>query len=154
MRRKEKEIKSRAKIDEIIKAAKVCRVGFVDGKKPYVLPFNFGYEKGVFYLHCAPEGRKMGILGRNDNACVEIDAAHKLKKFKTACKSGFKYKSVIAEGRAAVINDRARKVKALKILMKHQTGRNYSGFLEESLSRTRIIAIKVSKITGKQSGYG
>lgn len=156
MRRAEREIKNFKEIEKIIRSAAVCRVGFVDGDKPYVLPFNFGYEKGKFILHCAIEGRKLEILKKNSNVCVEIDSEHvfKNKESKEACRMGFKYRSVIAEGRALVLTGRAEKIKALKILMKHQTGRSFDGFLEESLARTKVIIIKASKITGKQSGYG
>ncbi len=155
MRRGEREIRGRQGIESVIKRARVCRVGFVDGKKPYVLPFNFGYSRGVFVLHCAAEGRKLDIIRRNNNVCVEIDSDHAYKNENSdeACKYGFNYRSVVAEGTARLVNSRAGKIRALKILMKHQTGRAFGSFNEEALSRTRVMIIKVLKISGKQSGY-
>lgn len=155
MRRREKEIHGKKAVERVIKKAKVCRVGFVDGKKPYVLPFNFGYSRGFFYLHCAAAGRKLDIIRRNNNVCVEIDYDHayKNKGSREPCKYGFKYRSVVAEGKAEIIGEKAEKIRALKILMKHQTGRKFGNFSGESVSRTRIISIKTIKITGKQSGY-
>jgi nitroimidazol reductase NimA-like FMN-containing flavoprotein (pyridoxamine 5'-phosphate oxidase superfamily) len=153
MRRADKEIKSRKEMERIIKNAKVCRVGFVDGKKPYVLPFNYGYAGGIFYIHCAKEGRKLDIIRKNNRVCVEIDSDHKLKPGKYACGHTFWYRSVLAEGSAVVLDSKAAKIRALKLIMKQMTGRAFGVFRPESLEKIRIIRIKAGKITGKKSGY-
>jgi hypothetical protein len=154
MRRAEKEIKSRKEIEGIIKKAKVCRVGFVDEKKPYVLPFNFGYEKGTFFIHCAVSGRKLELLRKNKNVCVEIDGDHELKGgLKEACRSGFKYRSVVCEGKADIIRSGPGKITALNAIMKQQTGKTGWKYIEESVRRTLIIRIRSGKLSGKKSGY-
>jgi len=153
MRRADKEIKSKKEIESIIKSAKVCRVGFVDGGKPYVLPFNFGYSGGTFYLHCAKEGRKLDIIRKNNMVCVEIDSDHKLKPGKYACSHSFWYRSVLAEGTADVLDSNAGKIKALKLIMKQMTDGFFSEFRPESLEKITIIRIKAGRFTGKKSGY-
>ena len=42
-------------MEGILRVCQVCFVGMADTDGvPYVLPMNFGYEKGVLYLHsCA-----------------------------------------------------------------------------------------------------
>ena len=153
MRRKDKEIKSKKEIESIIKSAKVCRVGFVDGEKPYVLPFNFGYSGGTFYIHCAKEGRKLDIIRKNNRVCVVIDADHKIKPGKDACSYGFRFKSVLAEGSASILESKAGKIRALKLIMKHMTDRAFSIFRPESLEKIAIISINAGRMTGKKSGY-
>ena len=56
MRRKEKEIKDTAEIEEILSKAFVCRLGLCDNGRPYVVPLCFGYEDNALYIHCAKEG--------------------------------------------------------------------------------------------------
>ena len=48
MRRKDKEISDPAGIDAIIKKAAVCRLGMVNGDKPYVVPLCFGLQDTVY----------------------------------------------------------------------------------------------------------
>jgi len=152
MRRSDKKIKSRRQMESIIRAVKVCSVGFVDNKKPYVLAFNFGYGRGVFYIHSAADGRKLDIIKKNNNVCVEIDTGHELKTAENACEHGFRYKSVIAEGKAAIISSGPEKIKALKSIMRQQTGKNFANFKQDSVDKVVILKITASKMTGKQAG--
>ena len=65
----------------------------VDGRRPYVVPMNFGFDlwDGVLELYChsALEGRKIEILRRNPEVCFEMDCGHKLVEAKAACSYGF-----------------------------------------------------------------
>lgn len=70
MRRKDKEIVSRAECDAVLNEAQVAHVAMVDGEKPYVVAMNFSYDGRALYLHCAKEGRKLEILARNPNVCI------------------------------------------------------------------------------------
>jgi nitroimidazol reductase NimA-like FMN-containing flavoprotein (pyridoxamine 5'-phosphate oxidase superfamily) len=152
MRRSDREIKSKKQMESIIGQVKVCRVGFADSKKPYVLAFNFGYGKRIFYIHCAAKGRKLDIIKKNNNVCVEIDTGHELKASENACEHSFGYKSVIAEGKAAIISSGPEKIKALKIIMRQQTGKDFTDFKQNSVDKIVILKITVSRMSGKQSG--
>ena len=84
MRRKEREVKERAAIEEILRACKVCRLAMngEDGV-PYVVPLNFGYtwsgEQPVFYLHSAQSGRKLDLLDKDARVCFEMDCDYVLE---------------------------------------------------------------------------
>ena len=67
-------------IDEIIAKCDVCYVGMVDETgAPYVVPFNFGYEDGVIYLHSSHTGLKIDILKKHPEVCVVFSADHMLR---------------------------------------------------------------------------
>lgn len=53
MRRKEKEISDESGVDAIIANATVCRLGMVNGDKPYIVPLSFGYQDQALYFHGA-----------------------------------------------------------------------------------------------------
>ena len=99
MRRKDREVTDLGAIGRIIGDCKVLRLGMVDGRRPYVVPMNFGFDLrgGVLelYGHSAPEGRKVEILRRNPEVCFEMDCGHKLVEATAACGYGFAYSSVI-----------------------------------------------------------
>jgi hypothetical protein len=75
MRRKDKAVSDASGINAIIEISMVCRLGLVDGDKPYIVPLSFGYQDHTLYFHGALKGRKIDLLKENPNVCVEFDIA-------------------------------------------------------------------------------
>lgn len=150
MRRKEKEISDKKEMEAILKQSKVGRIALVDGDRPYIIPVNFGYRAGTLFFHSAPEGRKIELIQKNPNICFEVDQVIKFKKSKIACEWSVEYKSVIAFGKAALVNGREEKEDALKTIMAQYSGKNFE-FPAENLDRTVVIKMTVEQMTGKQS---
>ncbi|MGN1106536.1 MAG: pyridoxamine 5'-phosphate oxidase family protein [Huintestinicola sp.] len=152
MRRKDREITDINKIMEILGECKVMRLGMCLDNIPYVTPLNFGYElteKGfVFYFHCATEGKRLDIIKQNPNVFAEIDNGGMLTSAEKACGWGCDYKSVMAVGKARVITDNAEKKQALTLLMKHQTGKDFT-FEDNDLEGVCVCAVDVSELTAK-----
>jgi nitroimidazol reductase NimA-like FMN-containing flavoprotein (pyridoxamine 5'-phosphate oxidase superfamily) len=154
MRRSEKEIIEKDKIEWILNEAKVCRIAFCNDNKPYIVPMNFGFNDKYLFLHSATEGRKIDILNKNNSICFEMDIEKVLIKSETACNWGMKYYSVIGFGKASFIEDIQEKRKALDIIMKKYSGNTkLFEYSENTLKQTAIIKVQISKITGKKSGY-
>ena len=107
MRKTEKEIKDPEEIESILKRADVCRIGFSEENRAYIVPVNFGYRDRCLYFHSAHEGRKVEILKRNNRVCFEIDIASELIRGETPCKWDMKYLSVMGSGRASLLVDPA-----------------------------------------------
>lgn len=152
MRRKEKEITDAAEIEQIIKQARVCRLGLVDGNEPYVVPVCFGYEKNAFYFHCAPEGRKIDLIKKNNQVCVEIDDDVEISGAEKPCGWSAKYRSVIGVGRAHILEDEEDKIHGLAVIM-WQFGERKPNIEFEKTDRTAVVRIDIENITGKKSGY-
>jgi len=140
--------------EKIIKRAKICHVGMIDGEKPYVLAFNFGYENKIIYLHTSNYGGKLAILKKNNNVCVEFDVDHDLfyRHKEVACSWRWKYRSVIAYGKAEIIDDYDDKIYGLKIFMKNYSDIDFK-FSKPSVDNIKIIKIKIEKLTGRQFEY-
>jgi nitroimidazol reductase NimA-like FMN-containing flavoprotein (pyridoxamine 5'-phosphate oxidase superfamily) len=98
----------------------------IDGAEPYLVPLNFGYEyrDGVLllYFHGAAEGRKIDILKKGGPVCFEMDGAHRLIPNPQGCGYSFGYESIIGKGTVEFIEDRAEKIRALNLLLRHQSG--------------------------------
>ncbi|MBM4449003.1 MAG: pyridoxamine 5'-phosphate oxidase family protein [Chloroflexi bacterium] len=152
MRRKEREITEPAEIEQIIKQARVCRVGLVDGSEPYVVPVCFGYEKNAFYFHCAPEGRKLELIKKNNRVCVEIDTDIEVIRAEEPCGWSAKYRSVIGVGRAHILKDEEAKIRGLTAIMR-QFGEKGPDMEFPKADRTTVVRIDIEHITGKKSGY-
>lgn len=150
-----REIKGKEEIFEIIAACKICHVGFIDGSRPYVLAFNFGFADGTVYLHCARYGHKLDVLRENNKVCVEFDCAHEIfaRNEEVACSWRMRYKSVIAWGTAEIVDDFDLKEKALSILMTNYSDLTFS-FSKPSVDNILIIKIKLEEMSGRSFEYG
>jgi len=150
MRRKDKEIKNKAEIEEIVKKALVCRVAVSDEDEPYIFPVCFGFKDDCLYFHSALAGKKIEILKRNNKVCFEMDIHTELVKGETGCDWEIKYSSVIGFGSAEFVEDIEEKKEALHILLEHYSDKKYE-FSEPSLSEVAIVKIQVMSMTGKRS---
>lgn len=151
MRRIDRCISETSEIIKIIEKCAVMRLGMCSGNKPYVVPLNFGYEYDngfVFYFHCAHEGKKLDMISENPNVFIELDCSHSLAESGKACGHGYCYESVTAEGTAVTVTEAEEKKKALSLLMKRQTGKDFE-FTEAETNTVTIVKITVSGIVGK-----
>ncbi len=151
MRRTELEVTDKTGIVKIIRRARICHVGLCDNGFPYVFPVNFGFRDDTVYIHCALKGRKIDIIRKNPNACVEFVGAHEIFRAEKGCDWSATYESVIGEGRAVIVEDSVEKREALKILMSQYSDESYE-FGEKDASRVGVIKIELRNITGKKSG--
>jgi nitroimidazol reductase NimA-like FMN-containing flavoprotein (pyridoxamine 5'-phosphate oxidase superfamily) len=139
----------------IIEQSRVCRLGLSDKGMPYVVPLNFGYtceaDALVLYFHSAHEGRKIDILKQNNRACFEVDGEHQLLEADTACGHSYAFASVIGFGRIEFIENDDEKIRALNILMKHQTGKDgVYAYTREQLDRVCVYRMVVEEWSGKR----
>jgi nitroimidazol reductase NimA-like FMN-containing flavoprotein (pyridoxamine 5'-phosphate oxidase superfamily) len=155
MRRREKEIRNQEVLEELLRSAPVCRIGLApgalvdDGEYPYVVPVHFVHDGGLIYIHSARAGRKIESLRRNPRVCVEIDEFLGLKTADKACDYGTRFRSLVAFGRARIVEEGGEKRRALQLLMEKYAGRSFD-FSEREIERVAIIEIRIVEVTGKQ----
>lgn len=150
MRRKEKEIVDRNELEAVINEARVCRVGMSDGRLPYIVPLCFGFADDTFYFHCAAEGRKLEILAKNPEVCLELEAGVALKPGASACDWGMAYRSVIGFGRAERVEAPEAKRRALDLIMARYAPGTFE-YPDAALKKTAILQVRVRGMTGKRS---
>jgi nitroimidazol reductase NimA-like FMN-containing flavoprotein (pyridoxamine 5'-phosphate oxidase superfamily) len=152
MRRSERAITDPAELESILREAVVCRMGLCDGEVPYVVPMNYGYRDGSVFLHSAAEGRKIEILRKNPNVCLEFEKDVELIPAEAACSFSMKYRSVIASGKAVFLEDVEEKAKGLNVIMAQYTGKEYE-FPPQALKRIVVIRVDLEECSGKHNGY-
>ena len=134
--------------ESIISRCSVCRLGMVEGDRPYVIPLNFGYRDKTVYIHTALSGRKLDVIARNPNVCVEFDTGHELVKGAVSCKWTMHGESLMAEGRAELIKTAEAKRQALKIIMNHYGGEG-DDIPDTALSAVTILRIRLTGMTAR-----
>lgn len=151
MTRREREVTDMQEIRNILDTCMVVRVGMVDGDEPYVVPMNYGYtlDEGLtIYVHGAMKGYKLDLVRKNPKVFVEMDCDVHPFEGEKACQYGTSYKSLMGRGTAEIVEDVEEKKKGLSILMKTQTGKDFT-FDDRMISIVSVIKIRVSEYTAK-----
>ena len=152
MTKRERQVTDPQQILEILDKAKVMHLGLCENNEPYVVPMNYGYtmeeDKLVMYLHSAVRGKKLDMIQANPKVFFAIDCDRMPFEGEKPCQYGLVYSSVMGKGIATIVEDVEEKMKAMSILMKTQTGKDFS-FDERLVSIVAVIRIDVEEYTAK-----
>ncbi len=152
MTRRERQITDKEQITRVLDTGKVLHLGLAVDNEPYVVPMNYGYTeedgKLVVYLHSAVRGKKLDMIRANPKVFFEISCDLLPFEGEKPCQYGLAYSSVMGRGTARIVEDVEEKKRAMSILMKTQTGKDFS-FADRLVSMVAVIRIDVSEYTAK-----
>ena len=150
--KREREVTDLQEIIRILDTANILHLGMVDGDEPYVIPMNYGYTmcdgELTLYLHGATTGRKLDLIRKNSKVCFSLECDVAPFEGKLPCQYGTVYSSVMGRGIAEIVEDIEQKKEAMTILMKSQTGKDFT-FTDKLVSIVSVIRIRVSDYTAK-----
>ena len=139
-------------IRHILDSGKVLHLGLSVNDEPYVVPMNYGYimEEGklTLYLHSAVRGKKLDMIRENSKVFFEIDCDRMPFEGRVPCQYGMVYSSIMGRGTATIVEDPEAKMQAMSILMKTQTGKDFS-FNDRLVSIVTVIRIDALEYTAK-----
>ncbi|MBN1834618.1 MAG: pyridoxamine 5'-phosphate oxidase family protein [Spirochaetales bacterium] len=169
--------KQSADSERLLREAPVCRIGLSGagldstraqpgaqggaqagaqafGDFPYVVPLHFTWDGEALYLHCAGEGEKLRRLARDERVCVEVDEFSGVIPGSRPCSFSTRYRSLIAFGHAALVEQDEEKRRALAALTLKYAGQEYAGWKFESreLDGVTVIRVRLSSMSVKSSG--
>ena len=151
--KREREVTDINEIKEILDKSMIVHVGMVDDGEPYVVPMNYGYtlENGelCIYLHGATVGRKIDIIKKNPKVFFEMECDQVPFEGENPCQYGLAYSSIMGHGTAVIVEDVEEKKRAMTVLMKTQTEKDFE-FQDRLVSAVAVIRIDVSEYTAKK----
>ena len=152
MTKRELQVTDPHQIRDILDTAKVLHLGLCVDNEPYVVPMNYGYimegETLVLYLHSAVQGKKLDMIRANPRVFFELDCDRMPFEGEKPCQYGLVYSSVMGRGTACIVEDVEEKIRAMTMLMKTQTGKDFS-FNDRLVSIVSVIRIDVTEYTAK-----
>lgn len=77
-------ILNKEQIDNILHSQTICRLACCDGKKPYVVPISFYYD-GKYVYGQTQEGKKVQIMRKNPNICLQTDIINSMHNYQSVC---------------------------------------------------------------------
>ena len=151
MRRSDREIRDRAELAGILAGGKVCHLGLICNGRPYVVPMCYGYADGHLYFHSAEEGTKVEIIRRGGEACFQVECDVEVRDAEEACGWTMGYASVIGYGNIELMDEPARKLEAIDVLMRQYSGRKGWEVPPGQLESTLVFRLEITEMTGKRS---
>ncbi len=152
MRRAEREITDRQRIDQLLRSNTICHLAMVDDGLPYVVPMTYAYDGSCLYFHSAKEGRKIDVLRRNARVCFSVHEGFVPAGADVVCRKATRYRSVIGTGSASLLESREDKTTALDLLMERLYGPGARNYVPEQVDKLLIIKVHIDSLTGKASG--
>jgi nitroimidazol reductase NimA-like FMN-containing flavoprotein (pyridoxamine 5'-phosphate oxidase superfamily) len=150
--KRERQVTDKAQILHILDTAKVLNLGLSVNDEPYVVPMNYGYvmEDGklTLYLHSAVKGKKLDMIQANPRVFFSMDCDRMPFEGRVACQYGLVYSSIMGSGTATLVDDVEEKKRAMSILMKTQTGGDFT-FEDRLVTIVTVIRIDVAEYTAK-----
>ena len=153
MTKRERQVTDEKQILQILNTAKVLHLGLAVNNEPYVVPMNYGFclENGklTVYMHSALKGKKLDMIRENPNVFFEIDCdMEPFGEGDIPCQYGMVYSSIMGKGKATIVEDVEEKIRAMKVLMKTQTDKDFE-FNDRLVSIVAVIRIDVEGYTAK-----
>lgn len=123
-----------------------------DNDYPYAVPVSYVYADGKIYFHSALQGHKIDAIRRNPKVsfCVIAEDDVKPREFTTY------FKSVIAFGKARIIDDSCEKMAALQLLAKRYSDDSVTPEMADKevsggFNRLLMVVIEIEHLTGKEA---
>jgi uncharacterized protein len=137
-------------IDNLLNQQVIARIACAHEEFIYLVPISYGYDGKYMYAH-SPEGKKLDVMRKNPNICIEVDNISDMSN----------WESVIAWGKYEEIKDPDERADALKILLHRHLPLNSSvtthlgatwPFSEDEVQEIEGVVFKV-ELTGMTGRY-
>jgi nitroimidazol reductase NimA-like FMN-containing flavoprotein (pyridoxamine 5'-phosphate oxidase superfamily) len=114
-RHPDRAITDKAEIARIVMGQKFLTLALCAENRPYLVTLSHAYDadRGCFYFHCAPTGRKLDLIAANPQVYGQVleDCGY------VATECEHKYRTVQFEGKAELVADPDEKLRALRLLV-------------------------------------
>jgi hypothetical protein len=139
---------------EILDAALLAHVSFVQDGRPVVVPMLYGRDTDTIFLHGARKARVIRLLEETPTACMNVTLLDGIVLARSAFNSSMNYRSVTVFGTPRLVEATEDKLRAMKIISEHVMPGRW-GEVRESHERevkmTGVIALQIESASAKIS---
>jgi len=142
----------REAIYQILDEAFVCHVGFAAEGQPFVIPTLFARVSEAIYFHGSAAGRMLRGLSDGLPVCVTVTLADGLVLARSVFNHSMNYRSVVALGRATLIQDPSEKQEALRAFTEKLIPGRWNDARqpnEKELRATSILKLPLTEVSAK-----
>ncbi len=139
-------------IHAILDAGFVCHVGFVVDGQPFVIPTNYARDGEKLYLHGSSASRMLRTLSGGVQVCVTVTHVDGLVLARAAFHHSVNYRSVVALGRAILVEDPTEKMRALELFTNHVVPGRWDEVrtpTEQEMKATSVLSLDLKEASAK-----
>ncbi len=151
IRRNKKQILSKERCEEILKNATSGVLSVLgDEDYPYGVPMSYSYKDNKLYFHCMPVGHKIDAIKKHSKVSFTVVETDQIvpEEYTTY------FRSVIAFGRAHLVEDSEQKRQALMAFVEKYSADFAEGSkreIEEKLAGVGIFLVEIEHLSGKEA---
>jgi uncharacterized protein len=142
----------REAIYKILDEAFVCHVGFAAEGKPLVIPTMFARVGNNLYFHGSAASRMLRGLSSATPVCITVTLIDGMVLARSVFNHSMNYRSVVALGRAMLIDDPEEKLRALQAFTEKLLPGRWNDARqpnEKELKATSILKLPLNEVSAK-----
>jgi nitroimidazol reductase NimA-like FMN-containing flavoprotein (pyridoxamine 5'-phosphate oxidase superfamily) len=150
LRRAERDMPDRADQLAVIRGQKFLTLAMSRGDEPYLISLNYAYDEreNCFYVHSAPQGKKLDFLRANPRFWGQIveDGGY------IEGKCAYSYRCVMFSGRAEFVTATDEKLRALFMMIDQADAASQplkADLAKSDLGKVLVIRLRVEQMSGK-----
>lgn len=131
----------RESINQILDEGFICHVGFAVDGQPFVIPTGYARAGDRLFIHGSQASRMLRTLGQGIEVCLTVTLIDGLVLARSAFHHSMNYRSVVVFGRAAVVDEREKKLAALRALSEHMIPGRWDDVREPNEREFRLTTV-------------
>ena len=142
----------RETIYKILDEGFVCHVGFSVDAQPYVIPTMFARVGDAIYFHGSAASRTLRGVSAGIPVCITVTLIDGLVLARSIFNHSMNYRSVVALGKATVVDDPAEKLQALRAFSEKILKGRWNDARqpnEQELKATSILRLPLEEVSAK-----
>jgi uncharacterized protein len=142
----------REAIYKILDEGFVCHVGFNADGQTFVIPTMYARVGDAIYFHGSAASRMLRGVGAGLNVCITVTLADGLVLARSVFNHSMNYRSVVALGNAAIVDQPAEKLAALRAFTEKILPGRWNDARqpnEKELKATSILRLPLSEVSAK-----
>jgi uncharacterized protein len=152
VREAQRAVYDREIIYKILDEGFVCHVGFTLHGQTFVIPTMYARVHDAVYFHGSAASRMLRGAGAGLNVCVTVTLADGLVLARSVFNHSMNYRSVVALGNAAVVEEAGEKLAALRAFTEKILPGRWNDARqpnEKELKATSILRLPLTEISAK-----
>ena len=130
----------------------ICHVGFSLDGQPFVIPTSYGRVGDNLYIHGSAASRMLRNVNEGIPVCVTVTLLDGLVLARSIFNHSMNYRSVVLLGKACAIEDREKKIAALRAISEHILPGRWDESRqpnEKELKATTVICLPITEFSAK-----
>jgi uncharacterized protein len=157
VREPDRGVYDREVIYKILDEGLVCHVGFVVEAQPYVIPTLFARVADAIYFHGSAASRMLRGAASGIPVCVTVTLVDGLVLARSVFNHSMNYRSVVALGKATLVDAPDKKLEALHAFTEKIVSRRWNDVRhpsEQELKATSILRLPLTEVSAKMRTGG